>query len=148
MGGTNLASTSRQMKMTNPTVSPAPLRVGIDLIALRDVAASLGRFGVQYEERVFTAREIAYCRSSPGTVAVGRFAARFAAKEAAIKVLCPDQPGLDWRSIEVTREQDGSASLVLHDDASALAVRRGLSRFAVSLSHDDEYATAVVVAQP
>lgn len=136
--------------MTTPTppLPSAPLSVGIDLVALRDVAASLGRFGVQYEERIFTADEIAYCRSSPGTVAVGRFAARFAAKEAAIKVLRPDEPGLDWRSIEVRRLPDGAATLILHAAASALAARRGLGRFAVSLSHDDEYATAVVVGQP
>ena len=136
------------MEKSAEMAPPGPLRVGIDLIALREVAASLGRFGVQYEERVFTAQEIAYCRSSPGTVSVGRFAARFAAKEAAIKVLRPDEPGLDWRSIEVRREPDGSSTLVLHDGASALAAKRGLSQFAVSLSHDDEYATAVVVAQP
>lgn len=136
------------MTVPGTAVLPAPLSVGIDLIALRDVAASLARFGVQYEERIFTPDEIAYCRSSPGTVAVGRFAARFAAKEAAIKVLRPDEPGLDWRSIEVRREADGASSLVLHAAAGALAARRGLTRFAVSLSHDDEYATAIVVAQP
>ncbi len=132
------------MNQPHVKASPTQLRVGIDLIALREVAASLGRFGGDYEERIFTAHEIAYCRSSPGTVSVGRFAA----KEAAIKVLRPEGPGLDWRSIEVRREPDGSASLALHGAASALATRRGLTQFAVSLSHDEEYATAIVVAQP
>ena len=47
----------------------AGLRVGIDLVAIQDVAASIAEFGDRYLARIFTNNEIAYCQSSSGDLA-------------------------------------------------------------------------------
>ena len=53
----------------------------------------------------------------------------------------------DWRSIEVVRSDGGWCELHLHRLARKLARRAGLGAFAVSLSHEERYATAVVLAE-
>jgi holo-[acyl-carrier protein] synthase len=122
------------------------VRIGTDLVDVREVAAALERFGERYVTRIFTADEASYCQRDPA-VAAARFAARFAAKEATVKVLRPRGEWPDWRSIEVRRAPEGWCSLALYGRAADLAVEAGLDGFAVSLSHEAGYATAVVVAQ-
>lgn len=122
------------------------LRVGVDLVRVADVSTSMARFGDRYAERVFTDGERAYCVADEAHTAE-RFAARFAAKEAAMKVLRPSpQDGISWRSIEVRRLPEGACEITLHDAALALARRAGVSELSVSMSHEGEYAMATVVA--
>lgn len=123
------------------------VRAGVDLVAVEDVRRSIEQFGDRYLERVFTPHERACCTGSPVVVAAG-LAARFAAKEAAIKVLEPPEgSGLpDWRSIEVRRRPSGACTLELTGEAARLAGRAGIEELAVSLSHEGAIACAVVVA--
>jgi holo-[acyl-carrier protein] synthase len=127
---------------------PKPcLRVGTDIVEVARVEESLARFGERYVSRVYTQDEAKYC-SLAGRGAALHFAARFAAKEAAAKVLrLRDSDIFDWRSIEVIRTDGGSCELRLHALAQKLARRAGLSLFALSLSHEERYATAVVLAE-
>jgi holo-[acyl-carrier protein] synthase len=125
---------------------PSRLRVGIDLVRVKDVARSLERFGDRYVRRVFTVREAAYCRAAAGHAAARRFAVRFAAKEATLKALHPERPLADWRTIEVRRHASGWCELVLHGEAAALARQRGIESLALSMSHDGGRAAAFVVA--
>jgi holo-[acyl-carrier protein] synthase len=62
------------------------LRIGVDLVRVADVARSMVRFGSRYAKRVFTPGERNYC-GEDGRAAAEQFAARFAAKEATLKVL-------------------------------------------------------------
>jgi holo-[acyl-carrier protein] synthase len=83
-----------------------------------------------------------------GRVAAERFAARFAAKEAAMKVLRPSPTdGVAWQSIEVSELASGACEIQLRDAALALAARDGITELCLSLSHEPEYATATVVAR-
>lgn|SRR5689334_4012247 len=123
------------------------VRVGVDVASVAEVASSIARFGERYVRRLFTDDEAAYCRAAPGRVAAERFAARFAAKEAAVKVLRPAAPWTDWREIEVQRSADGWTEVVLHGEAAALAERAGIAALHLSVSHTSEYAAAVVVAE-
>ena len=123
------------------------LRVGTDLVAIQDIATSIANFGDRYIKRIFTDAEIAYCQSGAADEAPARFAARFAAKEATVKALRPSYHWSAWREIEVHRDPVGWCDLVLSGTAAELARETGLTRFAVSLAHDSQYATAVVVAQ-
>jgi holo-[acyl-carrier protein] synthase len=120
------------------------LRVGIDLVRISRVAESLDRFGERYLRRVYTPGEIEYARASPAHTAE-RLAARFAAKEAAIKALDLAERGVGWNQIEVARSPSGAGTLILHGAAAAMAAG---SELAVSLSHEGDYATAVVVCMP
>lgn len=91
--------------------------------------------------RVFTPAEISASRGE-----VERLAARFAAKEAAAKALGTGVGPVAWRDVEVRTGPTGRPSLRLSGRARALAHRRRLSRWTVSLTHDGGRAVAVVVA--
>lgn len=121
------------------------VRVGTDLVEIATVADSLAAFGRAYLERLFTPDEIDYCEAG-GLQAAQRLAARFAAKEACIKVLRPPDGGIDWRWIEVRKMPGDWCELLLHDGARRLADAQGLTGWSVSLSHERLYAIAVVTA--
>lgn len=128
--------------------SAAPrVLVGTDLVEVAQVAESIRRFGERYLSRVYTPNERRDCMRPEGH-SPRRLAARFAVKEAVIKVLRPTpSDALPWTSIEVVRTAEGGCSVRLTGAARTLAKRTGLSAFAVSLSHEERYATAVVVVE-
>lgn len=74
-------------------------------------------------------------------------AARFAAKEAVVKVLRPSADRPEWRSIEVHRMAAGWCEIRLTGRAAALAEAEGITEFAVSLTHEPPVAAAVVVGR-
>jgi holo-[acyl-carrier protein] synthase len=121
------------------------IRVGVDLAVIDDVADSVERFGARYLRRLFTEHELACCQGEPETVAAG-LAARFAAKEATLKVLRPVGAQPEWTSIEVRRDPGGWCRLHLTRSAAELAERQGITDLAVSLSHEGGIAAAVVLA--
>lgn len=125
--------------------SEAEIRIGADLIQTNVVRDSIDRFGSRYLERIYTPAEIEYCQRSEAEKC-RRFAARFAAKEATLKVLRPDQHWLDWRCIEVLKMPGGWCEISLHGPAALLAETVGVSALSVSISHEDSYALATVVA--
>lgn len=119
--------------------------MGTDLVQVSRIAESIATFGEKFTRRLFTEHEIAYATSSE-SLQSARFAARFAAKEATIKALNLAQVGLDWKQIEVLRDDDGHCTLALHGVARDAAARARIQELSVSLSHDGDYASAVVVA--
>jgi holo-[acyl-carrier protein] synthase len=121
------------------------VRLGFDACRVSDVASSMQTFGDRYRKRVFTSRELAYCTQDLATEAE-RLAARFAAKEATIKVLRPIDVRPDWRNIEVVRSDAGWCDLKLTGLAADLARDAGITSLALSMSHDADYAHAAVVA--
>lgn len=122
------------------------VRVGIDLVAVETVRAALRDHGDRYLNRIYTEAEVRQCRTPHG-LAHARLAARFAAKEATIKVLRPAGEPVPWQSIELLRHPSGWIDLGLSGRAAALAADQGLGDFAVSVSHEAGFATAVVIAQ-
>lgn len=135
-----------------PTLAPpsaglgaAPVRVGLDLVEISRIQESVDRFGDRFLRRLFSDGEIAYAQSRPARRAE-HLAARFAAKEAAIKAFALAEAGMAWRDIEVQRDDDGAPRLALHGRAAEAAERLGVTHIALSLSHDGDYAGAVVTA--
>ncbi len=122
------------------------VRVGIDLVAVAAVRESIDVHADRYLNRIYTDRELGDCRTPEGVDAL-RLAARFAAKEATLKVLRPDEEGISWRSIEVRRQPAGWVELSLSGRAAALAEQAGVCDLALSLTHEDGFASAVVVAE-
>ncbi len=123
------------------------MRVGIDLVSVDTVAASIRAHGDRYLQRVYTEAELRDCRDGEGAADPQRLAARFAAKEAALKVLRPTGEAIPWQDIEVVREPSGWVELKLSGAAAASAADQGLGELALSVSHEAGFATAVVVAQ-
>jgi holo-[acyl-carrier protein] synthase len=116
--------------------------IGIDLLEIERLERALER-RPRMADRLFTDGELAYSRSRrrPGR----HLAARFAAKEAALKAL--GDAGLPPREIEVEGGDREPPKLVLHGRAAAVASERSLELH-VSLTHSRENAAAVVLALP
>lgn len=125
--------------------TPTAIRVGSDVLSVQQVTQSVARFGDRYLRRVFTEHEISSATGSP-SVQAGRLAARFAAKEATIKVLRPIGHQPDWRSMEVQRHAGGWCTMNLSGHAAVLAAHAGIDDLAVTLTHEGDVAAAVVVA--
>jgi holo-[acyl-carrier protein] synthase len=121
------------------------LQVGIDIVQISRVVDSLQRFGERFMQCLFTRDEIAWAMQS-GALTAERLAARFAAKEAAIKAFDLGEAGVAWRDIEVRRVEGGACRLALHGKAATLVFAQGIEQIALSLSHDGNYAVAVVTA--
>jgi len=134
---------AHQLNIAPP--ASARLRVGLDVVDIRRVSESMERFGSRFAQRLFSEDEIAYAHSGEGQVAE-RLAARFAAKEAAIKAFNLAELGVGWRDIEVQKLPNGACRLALHGRAAAEAERLGVCEIALSLSHDGDCAAAVVTA--
>ena len=122
------------------------IRVGTDLMSVESVRSSIRTHKSRYLERVYTERELNDCRTDAG-VDPRRLAARFAAKEATMKVLRPNDEAIPWRSIEVRRQPSGWVDIELSGAAAALAADAGVSELALSISHEGELASAVVIAR-
>lgn len=121
------------------------IKIGTDICSLARIEKAYNRFGDRFMERILTEYEIQYVKSSSRQL-VPRFAGRFAAKEAAAKMVGTGWYGLSWKEIEIRRKTSGEPELHLLGRALALAQRRGLSRFEVSISHEREFAVATVLA--
>jgi holo-[acyl-carrier protein] synthase len=120
--------------------------IGIDIIEVRRVRAVLKRTP-RFAERVFTARERAYCEGR-GVVAPQHYAARFAAKEAALKALGTGwSGGVAWQDVELTHAESGAPAILFHNHALELFRRTGATRAHVSVSHTNEHAVAQVVLE-
>ena len=118
--------------------------IGIDLAPIPRVRRILERWRERFLRRVFTDEEIAYCtrRADP----VPHLAARFAAKEAALKALGTGLAmGIRWRELEVRRERGQAPTMVLTGRCGAIARAKGAERILVSLTHDGDYAMAHVM---
>jgi holo-[acyl-carrier protein] synthase len=124
------------------------LRCGVDLVSVSRLLESLDGHGERFVARLFTAAERHDVDTLSDTTALRaqRLAARFAAKEACIKALGLVDVGLDWRDIEVRRHDDGRCTLALHGVAAARAAALGVTSLALSLSHEDDHAVALVQA--
>lgn len=122
-------------------------RVGIDLVRVSRIEESLQRFGDRFLRRLFSEHEVEYALDAPA-LSAQRLAARFAAKEAALKALRIAHCGVALRDIEVRRDGSGDCSLVLHGSAHQAARQAGLAVASVSLTHEGDYAAAVVLVQP
>ena len=127
-----------------PPRGPGELRVGLDLVEVEQVAAAVEAHGERYLRRLFTSHERASCTGEP-EVAARALAARFAAKEAALKVLRPEGVAPAWTDIEVLRAPGGWCTLRFTGAAAALQKSHGLVDVALSLTHEGGTAAAVVV---
>ena len=121
------------------------IRVGLDLASVQTISDSLSAHGEHYLDRVYSTGEVADCRTGDA-VDPRRLAARFAAKEAAFKVLRVGDEAVAWTDVEVVRHPSGWVGLSLSGRAATLAEAAGISELALSLSHEQGCAAAVVVA--
>jgi holo-[acyl-carrier protein] synthase len=118
--------------------------VGIDVVDVarirRQVGTGAGPAGARFLARVFTDGERAYCDGRRDRAT--HYAARFAAKEAALKALGVPA-GVRLTDVEVARD-GGAPELRFHGAAARAA--RGLAAH-LALTHDGGIAAAAVVLE-
>ncbi len=120
--------------------------IGIDLIQVKRIDQAWKRWGDRFLKRVFTEEEIAYClrKRDPSP----SLAARFAAKEACSKALGTGiRRGVHWKEIAVQRGPLGRPGLKLSGLALEICRRESIEGLFLSLTHDQEYGSAVVVLE-
>lgn len=129
------------------------LGLGLDVVSVRGFEELLADTHSRFAEASFTADERRYADEAHGRRSE-HLAARFAAKEAALKALDSacllagvHPPDVDSQDIEVRRDLRGRPALHLAGAAAALAERVGVDRAHVTLSHDGDVAAAVVVLE-
>ncbi|HTZ99256.1 MAG TPA: holo-ACP synthase [Candidatus Aquilonibacter sp.] len=118
--------------------------LGLDIAEINRIEAAITRHGAPFLERLFTPREVAYCEKHKGRYE--RYAARFAAKEAAMKALGTGwSQCVRWRDIEVTREPSGKPTLRLEGAAAEIARRLGVKNISLTITHSGNLALAQVI---
>jgi holo-[acyl-carrier protein] synthase len=122
------------------------IAIGIDIIEIARVEEVFSRQGERFRKRVFTEAEIDYCERRASRMS--SYAARFAAKEAAMKALGTGwSDGVRWRDIEVVRGETGAPALRLHGRALERFGEIGARRAHLSLTHSEQIAMAEVIME-
>jgi len=118
--------------------------LGLDIAEIDRIEAAIMRHGAAFLNRLFTPGEQAYCEKFKNRYE--RYAARFAAKEAAMKALGTGwRHGVRWRDIEVTREPSGKPTLKLAGVAREFADRMGVRNISLTITHSGNLALAQVI---
>ena len=119
---------------------------GVDIAEVGRIRESVERFGERFLRRVFTEGEIQYCERKANRFE--SYAARFAAKEAAMKALGTGwNHGIRWRDVEVVRPKGQRPTLQFHGLAAELAKKMGAKNIALSITHTSEQALANVILE-
>jgi len=118
---------------------------GVDLVEVSRIADMVDRHGDRFLTRCFTESERKY--------ALGRkrrdehLAARFAAKEAALKAIGTGwRSGIAWTDVEVILAPSGAPSVRLSGRADEIAGDLGVTDWLLSLSHAGGFAIASAIA--
>ena len=137
-GGDAPASRPSEDHPSQGLVPEGTTELGVDIIKVERIRQTLARFGARFSRRVLTDAEQRYVRDRPETLA-----GRWAAKEAVSKVLGLGVRGIGWRDIEVERLPTGQPAVRLHGRAAVRAAQLGMTRVALSISHEADYAVAI-----
>lgn len=125
--------------------------LGSDLCNIDRIANSLARYGERFENRVFTATEIAKARRRPFTIA-GTYAKRFAAKEAFSKAVGTGfRRGVFMKDIGVINAPSGAPTLLLTGGAALrleeITPSGHETRIHLTLTDDHPWAQAFVIIE-
>ena len=122
------------------------ISIGIDIIEvarIREVLLRTPRFA----ERVFTTAERQYC-DARGVVSAQHYAARFAAKEAALKALQTGwRGGISWQDVEIASRESGAPYLIFSGQVLEVFKKFGATATHLSISHTTEHAIAQVILE-
>ena len=122
----------------------ALIGVGLDAVDIGRFREVLAR-RPKLSARLFTDAELAY--GQRGADPAPRLAARFAAKEAAMKALGVGLGAFAFHDVEVVPEPSGRPSLRVTGRAAELALGKGVAGWQVSITHTDDFAVAVVMVE-
>jgi holo-[acyl-carrier protein] synthase len=118
--------------------------IGIDLVSISRIKQKLKSDA--FKAKVFAEQERKYCDASANSEQ--HYAVRFAAKEAFLKATGNGlHAGHDLNCIEVIHVAMGKPILILAGTFSDLMKKEGWSAIHLSLSHEGDVATAIVIIE-
>jgi holo-[acyl-carrier protein] synthase len=118
---------------------------GIDLVDFPRIEQMIERHGQRFVDRLFTAAEQRYARGHRN--AVEKYAGRFAAKEAILKLVGTGWRGkIAWTDIEVTNNAAGQPEVRLSGEVKEIADRMKIVHISLSITHTANFAIASAVA--
>ncbi len=120
------------------------IKIGTDICQIDHIKSAYKKYGKRFLKRILTENEIKYITSNKKNL-LTRLAGRFAAKEAVSKVLGTGLRGVYFKEIEILREPSGAPKITLHKRAKQKAKEKRLAYFEVSISHERDFAIAIVV---
>ena len=120
--------------------------IGIDLAEVDRIRKAIERHGRRFTDRIYTVAEIVYVERKANRYE--RYAARFAAKEAAMKAIGTGwRRGVRWQDFEVANLPTGRPTLRFHGVAAQIADGLGVCNIALSLTHTAEQGLAIVILE-
>jgi len=117
------------------------LSIGIDIIEVERIESAIKQWEKRFLNRVYTEAELKICQGR-----IPALAARFAGKEAIMKVLGTGTKGVGWQEIEILADARGKPLVQLYGKARERAKNLNLNEFSISLSDTKQYAVAAAVA--
>ena len=118
--------------------------IGIDLIMIERIKKAVEKWGEPFLNRVFTKNEQSYSYSYERPFPY--LAGRFGAKEAFLKAIGTGWgKGVRWTDIEVIRDENGRPKINVSDGLNDILLEKGIKDISVSISHEKDYAIALVV---
>lgn len=120
------------------------LGLGTDIVEISRIRHMLERHGSHFIERCFTQPEIDYAMKHRDSAV--RYAGRWAAKEAVVKVLGTGfVQGITFHDVEIVSLHTGQPTVRLSGEAAGIAARLGIQNVLLTISHAREYATATAI---
>lgn len=124
--------------------APMIIGLGTDIVEIGRIRGMIDRHGDNFLKRCFTEDEIAYAAKHRDSAV--RYAGRWAAKEAVVKVLGTGfVKGITFHDIEVLPLDSGQPRIALSGGAHDIATGMGIQSVLITISHAQEYATATAV---
>jgi holo-[acyl-carrier protein] synthase len=118
---------------------------GIDLVDFPRIEQMVERHGDRFVNRVFTEAEQAYARANRNSIE--KYAGRFAAKEAILKLVGTGWRGkIKWTDIEVINDAAGRPEVTLSGEVKRIAETLKITHVSLSITHTANFAIASAVA--
>lgn len=115
--------------------------IGIDIVETDRIESAIRQWNKHFLSRIYTEAELKLCQGR-----IPSLAARFAGKEAVMKVLGTGAKGVGWREIEILADAQGKPLVQLHGKAKEKAEDLNFSELSISLSDTKQYAVAAAIA--
>ena len=119
---------------------------GIDIIEIPRFKRILDGQQQKFETQYFTVMECEIADRA-GVNRVQCLAGRFAGKEAVLKALGTGwSHGIKWTDVEIGKLPTGGPFVILYEQAAIIADQLGITEWMISISHQESYAVASVIA--
>ncbi|RCW49273.1 MULTISPECIES: holo-ACP synthase [unclassified Halanaerobium] len=118
---------------------------GVDIVENQRIEKLIKKYGDRFIEKLFLLSEADYCKDKAQYVSC--FAARYAAKEAALKALGTGLRDNSWHDIEIFHSELGKPEINLKGNAAEIAAKMGVKKIFVTISHEQNYSIAQVILE-